>query len=80
MNLFGFQPVEFIKILMVLFFAGYFAQRWEFLRVLKERRPELARTRGMWRFPGSNICCHCLPQSPCSFCSSFCRKTLALRW
>ena len=42
-NLFGFQPVEFIKILIVLFFAGYFAQRWEFLRVLKERRPELAR-------------------------------------
>lgn len=42
-NLFGFQPVEFIKILIVFFFAGYFAQRWEFLRVLKERRPELAR-------------------------------------
>ena len=41
-NLFGFQPVEFIKILIVLFLAGYFAQRWEFLRVLKERRPELA--------------------------------------
>ncbi|HYP05060.1 MAG TPA: FtsW/RodA/SpoVE family cell cycle protein [Bryobacteraceae bacterium] len=42
-NLFGFQPAEFIKILIVLFFAGYFAQRWEFLRVLKERRPELAK-------------------------------------
>jgi cell division protein FtsW (lipid II flippase) len=41
-NLFGFQPVEFIKILIVLFLAGYFAQRWEFLRVLKERRPQLA--------------------------------------
>ncbi|HYI94066.1 MAG TPA: FtsW/RodA/SpoVE family cell cycle protein [Bryobacteraceae bacterium] len=42
-NLFGVQPAEFIKILIVLFFAGYFAQRWEFLRVLKERRPELAK-------------------------------------
>ena len=42
-NLFGFQPVEFIKILIILFLAGYFAKRWEFLRVLKERRPELAR-------------------------------------
>jgi cell division protein FtsW (lipid II flippase) len=42
-NLFGFQPAEFIKLLIVLFLAGYFAQRWEFLRVLKERRPELAK-------------------------------------
>jgi cell division protein FtsW (lipid II flippase) len=41
-NLLGFQPVEFIKILLVFFLAGYFARRWEFLRVLKERRPELA--------------------------------------
>jgi cell division protein FtsW (lipid II flippase) len=41
-NLFGFQPVEFIKILIVFFLAGYFARRWEFLRVLKERRSELA--------------------------------------
>jgi cell division protein FtsW (lipid II flippase) len=41
-NLLGVQPVEFIKILIVFFLAGYFARRWEFLRVLKERRPELA--------------------------------------
>lgn len=41
-NLFGFQPVEFIKLLLVFFLAGYFATRWEFLRVLKERRLELA--------------------------------------
>ncbi|HYP15527.1 MAG TPA: FtsW/RodA/SpoVE family cell cycle protein, partial [Bryobacteraceae bacterium] len=40
-NLLGFQPVELIKILLVLFLAGYFARRWEFLRVLRERRPEL---------------------------------------
>jgi cell division protein FtsW (lipid II flippase) len=46
-NLFGFQPVEFIKILIVFFLAGYFARRWEFLRVLKEKRAELA---GVSRF------------------------------
>lgn len=41
-NLFGFQPVEIVKLLITFFLAGYFANRWEFLRVLKERRPELA--------------------------------------
>ena len=55
MNLFGFQPVEFIKILIVLFLAGYFAQRWEFLRVLKERRPELARDFETYRDPQARI-------------------------
>lgn len=37
-NLFGTQPVEAIKLLAVLFLAGYFCDRWEFLRELKERR------------------------------------------
>jgi cell division protein FtsW (lipid II flippase) len=46
-NLLGFQPVELIKILLVFFLAGYFARRWEFLRVLKEHRAELA---GVSRF------------------------------
>jgi cell division protein FtsW (lipid II flippase) len=41
-NLFGFQPVEAIKLLIVFFLSGYFTRRWEFLRVLKESRPELA--------------------------------------
>jgi cell division protein FtsI/penicillin-binding protein 2/cell division protein FtsW (lipid II flippase) len=40
-NLFGFQPVEAIKILVVLFLAGYFFDRWEFLRELSERRAGL---------------------------------------
>ncbi len=40
-NLFGFQPVEAIKILIVLFLAGYFVERWEFLRELTERRSAL---------------------------------------
>ncbi|RPJ73247.1 MAG: hypothetical protein EHM24_08305, partial [Acidobacteria bacterium] len=37
-NLLGVQPVEAIRLLVVLFLAGYFAQRWEFLRELKEPR------------------------------------------
>jgi cell division protein FtsW (lipid II flippase) len=40
-NLFGFQPVEAIKILIVLFLAGYFFDRWEFLRELPETRGAL---------------------------------------
>ncbi|HWM91206.1 MAG TPA: FtsW/RodA/SpoVE family cell cycle protein [Thermoanaerobaculia bacterium] len=37
-NLFGFQPVEVVKVLIVLFLAAYFFDRWEFLRELPERR------------------------------------------
>jgi cell division protein FtsW (lipid II flippase) len=37
-NLLGFQPVELIKILIALFLAGYFADRWELLREVPERR------------------------------------------
>jgi cell division protein FtsW (lipid II flippase) len=41
-NLFGFQPVELIRILLVLFLAGYFAERWDVLRHARETRPSLA--------------------------------------
>lgn len=37
-NLGPFQPVEAIKILLVFFMAGYFANRWEWLRDLREKR------------------------------------------
>jgi cell division protein FtsI/penicillin-binding protein 2/cell division protein FtsW (lipid II flippase) len=37
-NLGPFQPVEFIKILLALFLAGYFAGKWERLRDLREKR------------------------------------------
>ena len=37
-NLLGVQPVEAIRLLVVLFLAGYFASRWEFLRDLREPR------------------------------------------
>jgi cell division protein FtsW (lipid II flippase) len=40
-NLFGFQPVELIRILLVFFLAGYFAPRWDVLRHAVERRPSL---------------------------------------
>ena len=50
-NLFGFQPVEGIKILLVFFLAGYFAQRWELLRVLRENRPELAKYARSFEIP-----------------------------
>jgi cell division protein FtsW (lipid II flippase) len=42
-NLFGFQPVEIIRLLLVFFLAGYFAKRWDVLRHARERRPSVAR-------------------------------------
>jgi len=36
-NLFFFEPVEIIRILLVLFLAGYFAQNWDALRQLRGR-------------------------------------------
>ncbi len=36
-NLGPFQPVEFIKVLIVFFLAGYFARRWEWLRETHEK-------------------------------------------
>jgi cell division protein FtsI/penicillin-binding protein 2/cell division protein FtsW (lipid II flippase) len=37
-NLGPFQPVEVIKLLLVLFMAGYFSANWERLRELREKR------------------------------------------
>jgi cell division protein FtsI/penicillin-binding protein 2/cell division protein FtsW (lipid II flippase) len=37
-NLFFFQPVEVIRILLVLFLAGYFARNWDALRDLRQHR------------------------------------------
>ncbi len=42
-NLFGFQPVEIIRLLLVFFLAGYFASRWDVLRHARETRPTLAK-------------------------------------
>ena len=40
-NLFFFQPVELIRILLVMFLAGYFAQNWDALRELRHQHPWL---------------------------------------
>ncbi len=37
-NLGPLQPVEAIKVLLVFFMAGYFANKWEWLRDLREKR------------------------------------------
>ncbi len=50
-NLLGAQPVEAIKLLVVLFLAGYFSQRWELLRELHETRSELPGPLGRLRLP-----------------------------
>ena len=42
-NLFGFQPVELIRLLLVFFLAGYFGSRWDVLRHARETRASLAR-------------------------------------
>jgi cell division protein FtsW (lipid II flippase) len=39
-NLFGVQPIEVIRLLLVLFLAGWFAERWQLLRELHEPRLE----------------------------------------
>ncbi len=50
-NLGPFQPVEAIKILLVLFLAGYFTRNWERLRDLREKRmlPKLFQRVGLPR-------------------------------
>jgi cell division protein FtsI/penicillin-binding protein 2/cell division protein FtsW (lipid II flippase) len=48
-NLFFFQPVELIRILIVFFLAGYFAQNWDALRFLKQQQGSPA-SRG-WNVP-----------------------------
>jgi len=51
-NLGPFQPVEVIKVLLVLFMAGYFSSKWEHLRELREKRimPGLLRWLNLPRF------------------------------
>ncbi len=41
-NLLGFQPVEIIRLLLVFFLAGYFANTWDVLRHARETRASLA--------------------------------------
>jgi cell division protein FtsW (lipid II flippase)/cell division protein FtsI/penicillin-binding protein 2 len=50
-NLFFFQPVELIRILIVLFLAGYFAQNWDALRHLKQQHGRLATLAARFNVP-----------------------------
>ncbi len=50
-NLFFFQPVELIRILIVFFLAGYFAQNWDALRQLKQRGGRLAKVADRFSVP-----------------------------
>lgn len=50
-NLLGAQPVEFIKIFVVLFLAGYFSEHWEFLRELKQKGKGLFAILRRWNAP-----------------------------
>jgi hypothetical protein len=47
-NLGMFQPVELIKILLVMFLAGYFTRNWERLRDLREERVPGGHARSTW--------------------------------
>ncbi len=50
-NLLGFQPVEAVKVLIVFFLAGYFAENWELLRELKTKQAGLLRVPGRLNIP-----------------------------
>ena len=50
-NLFFFQPVELIRILLVLFLAGYFAGNWDALRYLKQKGGPLTNASRRFNIP-----------------------------
>jgi cell division protein FtsW (lipid II flippase)/cell division protein FtsI/penicillin-binding protein 2 len=50
-NLFGAQPVEVIRLLVVFALAAYFGHRLELLRVLSERTPSSRQWLRFFRFP-----------------------------
>ena len=54
-NLLGFQPVEIIRLLLVLFLAGYFASRWDVLRHARETRPRLAGAHQPLRYSAGGV-------------------------
>ena len=62
-NLWFFQPVELIKLLLVVFYAAYFSRRWEHLRDLKEKGFGMQRLPEWARLPRFN---HLLPVAICT--------------
>lgn len=74
-NLFGFQPVELIRLLLILFLAGYFAQRWDVLRHAREHRPALARLDSFGGIPPLEYTIPVFVCGALSLLFSSCRKT-----
>ena len=68
-NLGPFQPVEVIKILLVLFLAGYFTRNWERLRDLREKRvlPNFFRASACRAWSTYFPCCAPWPSRWCMF-------------
>lgn len=50
-NLWIFQPAEFIKILLVFFLAAYFSENWEYLRELRQKGGGLLALLRRWQSP-----------------------------
>lgn len=50
-NLLFFQPMELIRILLLFFLAGYFAQNWDALRYLRQPQSTTAQRQKPWVVP-----------------------------
>jgi cell division protein FtsW (lipid II flippase)/serine/threonine protein phosphatase PrpC len=50
-NLWIFQPAEFVKVLLVFFLAGYFAENWEYMRELRQKGEGLLALLRRWQAP-----------------------------
>ena len=61
-NLGPFQPVEAMRVCLVLFLAGYLAKRWQFLRELRETRPRFSKFNRYIEIPKLD---HLLPVVTC---------------
>jgi hypothetical protein len=79
-NLLGFQPVEIIRVLLVLLPGGLFRQRWDVLRHARETRAAVAALTKRWIFRRSNTRCRCWSAWRSRWCSSSCSGTWGRRW
>ena len=80
-NLFGFQPVEIIRVLLVFFLAGYFARCWDVLRHAREKRPRAGRAYLAHRYPAGGVHpARAGLRGRSRWRSSFCKRIWARRW
>ena len=74
-NLGPLQPVEFIRLLLALFLAGYFARRWESASTgSRPTRPRVSTCRAGSTCRALTTCCRSSAASPSRCSSSFCRR------